>query len=71
MNYQFDVPFTKTKHAFYTGQKAIATSDVNLRLRPTTGNDELEPSMPAKFLPLMDLFNMTKIQTITILYGIQ
>ena len=41
MNYQFNVPFTKTKHAFYTGQKAIATSDVNLRPRPTTGNEKV------------------------------
>ena len=42
MNYQFDVPFTKTKHAFYTGQKAITTtSGVSLRPRPTTGNEKI------------------------------
>ncbi|MBT2687433.1 S-layer homology domain-containing protein [Bacillus sp. ISL-47] len=35
-HYQFDLPFTKTKHQFITGQIAETTTAVNLRSEPTT-----------------------------------
>lgn len=35
-NYFFNVPFTKSKHTFAAGQKAVATTDLNIRTAPTT-----------------------------------
>lgn len=35
-NYFFNVAFTKSKHSFVAGQKAIAITDMNMRTNPTT-----------------------------------
>ena len=36
MNYNFDLPLTKSKYSFEKGQKVIATTNVTVRTRPTT-----------------------------------
>lgn len=36
-NYNFNVPFTKSKHSFVTGQKVVTTEEVSFRPQPTTG----------------------------------
>lgn len=36
-NFNFNLPFTKSKHSFVTGQKVMTTDATNLRPQPTTG----------------------------------
>lgn len=39
LNYEFDLPLTKSKYFFEKNQKVSATTNATFRSRPTTGND--------------------------------
>ena len=45
MNYKFDSPLAKSKHFFETNEKVSATTNLKLRSRPTTSNDNVKATL--------------------------
>ena len=45
MNYKFDLPLTKSKYFFEKNEKVVTTTDLKLRSRPTTSNDNVKATL--------------------------
>ncbi|WP_274310388.1 stalk domain-containing protein [Solibacillus daqui] len=63
MNYPFELPLTKSKHAFETNQKVNTTTNANLRSRPTTDSPLLDTLREGETITITGPFEYDEVST--------
>ena len=71
MNYDFDLPLTKSKYFFKTNQKVNATTNVTVRTKPTTDSPSMGTLRKGEIVTITGPFEYEAVSTKkTILFGI-
>lgn len=63
MNYDFDLPLTRSKHFFETNQKVSATTTVTVRTRPTTDSSSLGTLREGEIVTITGPFEYEEVST--------
>ncbi|WP_432360522.1 SH3 domain-containing protein [Sporosarcina sp. UB5] len=63
MNYDFDLPLTKSKHFFETNQKVSATTNVTIRTRPTTDSSSMGTLRKGEVVTITGPFEYEEVST--------
>ena len=63
MNYEFDLPVTKSKYSFETNQKVSATTNVTFRSRPTTGSTSMGTLSKGEIVTITGPFVYDEVST--------
>ena len=63
MNYDFDLPLTKSKHFFETNQKVSATTNVTFRTRPTTDSSSMGTLREGEIVTITGPFEYEEVST--------
>lgn len=63
MNYDFDLPLTKSKYFFETNQKVRATTDAKVRTRPTTESPSMGTLSKGEIVTITGPFEYEEVST--------
>ena len=63
MNYDFDLPLTKSKHFFETNQKVSATTTVTVRTSPTTDSSSMGTLSKGEIVTITGPFEYEEVST--------